>query len=143
MSKGRGELGEGTANYGAEKLGEFIGSSLLTLLRQVNGFEELPPLDFMLQCKIIRTTELAAAQEKLNELERQKEDSLKFYSPASLLCRFQAMNKTEKESENQHWQLLDNEMDLGAFMQKYRKSRTTYLHRQALIHLAAKTSSTG
>ncbi|KAB1199549.1 hypothetical protein CJ030_MR0G020453 [Morella rubra] len=95
------------------------------------------------QCRIIRTTELAAAQEKLNELERQKEDSLKFYSPASLLRRLQeAMNKTEEESENQHRQLFDREMDLGAFMQKYKKSRTTY-HRRALIHLAAKTSSTG
>lgn len=41
------------------------------------------------QCRIIRTTELAAAQEKLHELERQKEEILKFYSPASLLRRLQ------------------------------------------------------
>merc|ERR1711971_1394000 len=95
------------------------------------------------QCRIIRTTELAAAQEKLNELERQKEESLKFYSPASLLQRLQeAMNKTEEESENLHRQLLDREIDLGAFVQKYKKLRTTY-HKRALIHLAAKTSSTG
>ena len=37
------------------------------------------------QCRIIRTTELAAAQEKLNELERQKEETLKLCSPASFL----------------------------------------------------------
>lgn len=34
---------------------------------------------------IIRTTELAAAQEKLNELERQKEEILRLYSPGSLI----------------------------------------------------------
>ncbi|XP_062168272.1 vacuolar protein-sorting-associated protein 37 homolog 1-like [Alnus glutinosa] len=95
------------------------------------------------QCRIIRTTELAAAQEKLNELERQKEESLKFYSPASLLQRLQeAMSKTEEESENLHRQLLDREIDVGSFVQKYKKLRTTY-HKRALIHLAAKTSSTG
>lgn len=95
------------------------------------------------QCRIIRTTELAAAQEKLNELERQKEEILKFYSPACLLHRLQeTMNKTEEESETLHRQLLDREMDLGAFVQKYKRLRTTY-HRRALTHLAAKTSSTG
>lgn len=92
------------------------------------------------QCRIIRTTELAAAQEKLNELEKQKEETLKFYSPASLLKRLQeAMNKMEEESEAVHKQLLDREMDLGVFVQKYKRLRTTY-HRQALTHLAAKTS---
>jgi len=43
------------------------------------------------QCRIIRTTELAAAKEKLNELEKQKEDMLKLNSPASLLQRIQGM----------------------------------------------------
>ncbi|KAF5750450.1 vacuolar protein-sorting-associated protein 37 1 [Tripterygium wilfordii] len=95
------------------------------------------------QCRIIRTTELAAAQEKLNELERQKEEILRAYSPASLLQRLQeAMNQTEAESETLHQQLLDRETDLGTFVQKYKRLRTTY-HRRALIHLAAKTSSTG
>uniref|UniRef100_A0A5B6ZTS3 VPS37 C-terminal domain-containing protein n=1 Tax=Davidia involucrata TaxID=16924 RepID=A0A5B6ZTS3_DAVIN len=95
------------------------------------------------QCRIIRTTELAAAQERLNELERQKVETLKFYSPASLLHRLQeAMNKTEEESESLHRQLLDREIDIGAFVQKYKKLRTTY-HRRALTHLAAKTSLTG
>ncbi|XP_050243307.1 uncharacterized protein LOC126691999 isoform X5 [Quercus robur] len=94
------------------------------------------------QCRIIRTTELAAAQEKLNELERKKEETLKFYSPQSLLQRLQDANKTEEESENLHKQLLDRDVDLGTFVQKYKKLRTTY-HRRALIHLSAKTSSIG
>ncbi|KAF3441767.1 hypothetical protein FNV43_RR15682 [Rhamnella rubrinervis] len=95
------------------------------------------------QCRIIRTTELAAAEEKLNDLEKQKEETLKFCSPASLLQRLQeAMNKTEEESENLHKQLLDREIDLAAFVQKYKRLRTTY-HKRALIHLAAKTNSIG
>ncbi|TXG58392.1 hypothetical protein EZV62_016221 [Acer yangbiense] len=95
------------------------------------------------QCKIIRTTELAAAQEKLNELNRQKEELLKFYSPGSLLQKLQeAMNKTEEESEALHRQLLDKEIDIVSFVQKYKKLRTIY-HQRALIHLAAKTSSIG
>nr|POE85975.1 vacuolar protein-sorting-associated protein 37 like 1 [Quercus suber] len=95
------------------------------------------------QCRIIRTTELAAAQEKLNELERKKEETLKFYSPQSPLQRLQdAMNKMDEESENLHKQLLDRDVDLGTFVQKYKNLRTTY-HRHALIHLSAKTSSIG
>ncbi|XAR65794.1 hypothetical protein NMG60_11011742 [Bertholletia excelsa] len=95
------------------------------------------------QCRIIRTTELAAAQEKLNELERQKEEILKFYAPAALLHRLQeAMSQTEDESERMHRQLLDREIDVGAFVQKYKKLRNTY-HKRALTHLAAKTSITG
>ncbi|XP_061352413.1 vacuolar protein-sorting-associated protein 37 homolog 1 [Gastrolobium bilobum] len=93
------------------------------------------------QCRIIRTTELAAAKEKLNELEKQKEEILKLNSPASLLQRIQeSMNNTEEESENLHQHLLDREVDLGAFLPKYKKQRTTY-HRKTLIHLAAKTST--
>ncbi|KAH8485112.1 hypothetical protein H0E87_026761 [Populus deltoides] len=95
------------------------------------------------QCRIIRTTELAAAQEKLNELEKQKEELLRSCSPASFLQRLQeAMNKTEEESDAFHRQFLDKEIDLGAFVQKYKKLRTTY-HKRALIHLAAKASPTG
>uniref|UniRef100_A0A803N9S6 VPS37 C-terminal domain-containing protein n=1 Tax=Chenopodium quinoa TaxID=63459 RepID=A0A803N9S6_CHEQI len=41
------------------------------------------------QCRIIRTTELASALEKLNDLEKKKEDLLKCYSSASLLHRLQ------------------------------------------------------
>ncbi|KAL6500860.1 hypothetical protein OROHE_025355 [Orobanche hederae] len=91
------------------------------------------------QCRIIRTTELATAQENLHELERKKEETLKYYSPSSLLHRLEdAMSKTEEESETLHRQLLDREIDLPAFVQKYKKMRHTY-HKRALTHLAAKT----
>ncbi|XP_073062832.1 vacuolar protein-sorting-associated protein 37 homolog 1-like [Primulina eburnea] len=94
------------------------------------------------QCRIIRTTELASAQEKLHDLERKKEETLKYYSPSSLLHRLQdAMNKTEEESDALHRQLLDREIDLSAFVQKYKKMRYTY-HKRALTHLSAKTSFT-
>ncbi|CAN7015160.1 unnamed protein product [Brassica oleracea var. botrytis] len=95
------------------------------------------------QCKIIRTTELATAQEKLNELERQKEEILKFYSPGSLLNKLQeAMNEVDEESEALQEKFLEKEIDTAAFVQKYKKLRTIY-HRRALIHLAAKTSTIG
>ncbi|KAL1331955.1 vacuolar protein-sorting-associated protein 37 homolog 2 [Arachis duranensis] len=93
------------------------------------------------QCRIIRTSELAAAQEKLKELEKQKEEMLKLSSLPFLLHRIQgAMNKTEEESEDLHQQLLDKEIDLGAFLQKYKKLRIAY-HSKNLIHLAARTSN--
>lgn len=95
------------------------------------------------QCMIIRTTELAAAKEKLSELEKQKDDIMKFYSPASILHRLhEGMNSIDEESEALHRQLLERETDLATFVNKYKKLRTTY-HRRALIHLAAKTSSVG
>ena len=52
------------------------------------------------------------------------------------------MDKTDKESEALHRQLLEGEIDLAVFVQKYKKLRNTY-HRRALTHLAAKTSLTG
>ncbi|KAH7532758.1 hypothetical protein FEM48_Zijuj04G0056100 [Ziziphus jujuba var. spinosa] len=42
-----------------------------------------------LRIRIMRTTELAAVEEKLHELERQKEEMLRFGSAASLLQRLQ------------------------------------------------------
>ncbi|KAI4349066.1 hypothetical protein L6164_009708 [Bauhinia variegata] len=110
-------------------------------LARANLEKEPRIMELRNQCRIIRTTELAAAQEKLNELEKQGDEALKSNSPASLLQRVQeAMNKTDEESENFHQQLLDREIDIGAFVQKYKKLRNTY-HRRALIHLAAKTST--
>ncbi|KAK1429429.1 hypothetical protein QVD17_11638 [Tagetes erecta] len=95
------------------------------------------------QCQIIRVTELAAAREKLNELEKQKQEILKFYSPASLLHRLQeAMRKTEDESEALHQQLLNREIDLTTFMHKYKTLRKLY-HKSALTHLAANMSMVG
>ncbi|XP_076952871.1 vacuolar protein-sorting-associated protein 37 homolog 1-like [Bidens hawaiensis] len=92
------------------------------------------------QCQIIRVTELAAAREKLNELEKQKQEILTFYSPASLLHRLQeAMRKTEDESEALHQQLLNGEIDLTAFIHKYKTLRKLY-HKWALTRLAANMS---
>lgn len=54
----------------------------------------------------------------------------------------EAMNKTEEESEALQRQFLDREIELGVFVQKYKKLRNVY-HRRALIHLAAESSSTG
>ncbi|XP_059296551.1 vacuolar protein-sorting-associated protein 37 homolog 1 isoform X1 [Lycium ferocissimum] len=92
------------------------------------------------QCRIIRTSELAAAQEKVHELERRKEQLLKLYSPVSLLHQLQdAMKKTEEESEALLGQLLDREIDLTTFVQKSKKLTSSY-HKRSLTHLAAKAS---
>ncbi|GAB4856529.1 hypothetical protein Ancab_014447 [Ancistrocladus abbreviatus] len=103
------------------------------------NFEKEPQImELRIQCRIIRTTELASAQETLNDLQRQKDEILKCYSPASLLQRLQeAMNKMEEESETLHSLLLNKEIELGAFVQKYKKLRNMYHHR-ALTHLASK-----
>ena len=50
------------------------------------------------------------------------------------------MNKTEVEYEILHQQVLDREIDIGGFLQKYKKLRTAY-HRKSLVHLAARTSN--
>ncbi|KAI7749431.1 hypothetical protein M8C21_000251 [Ambrosia artemisiifolia] len=92
---------------------------------------------------IIRTSELASAQEKLNDLTKQKAEILKSYSPGSLLHKLQeSMDKTDEESETLHQQLLDKEIDLATFVQRYKKLRVVY-HKRALTHLAAKTSVVG
>ncbi|KAG4953841.1 hypothetical protein JHK82_039458 [Glycine max] len=93
------------------------------------------------QNKIICTTELAMAQQKLNGLEKQKEEMMKLNSPQYLLQWIQeAMNKTEVEYENLHQQVLQRDIDIGAFLQKYKQLRTAY-HRKSLVHLAARTSN--
>nr|VDD05965.1 unnamed protein product [Brassica oleracea] len=95
------------------------------------------------QCRIIRTSELATAQERLSELENQRDEILRFYSPGSLLHRLQdAMKKGDEESEELQQKYMEKEIDTAAFVQKYKKLRSQY-HRRALIHLAAKTSSVG
>ncbi|KAJ6969282.1 hypothetical protein NC653_037064 [Populus alba x Populus x berolinensis] len=84
-------------------------------------------------------------RKKLNELEKpRKKRLLRSCSPAlhTAKATIEAMNNTEEESEAFHRQFLDKEIDLGAFVQKYKKLRTTY-HKRALIHLAARASPTG
>ncbi|MQL84149.1 hypothetical protein Taro_016657 [Colocasia esculenta] len=110
-------------------------------LARENLDKEPQILELRNQCQIIRATEVAAALEKLSELEKQKEETLKFYSPHMLLQKLQDANdKVEEESDMLHRQLLENQIDLSAFVQRYKKLRAIY-HRRALIHLAAKTSA--
>ncbi|CAA2958559.1 Hypothetical predicted protein [Olea europaea subsp. europaea] len=111
-------------------------------LTRANLEKEPQIMELRNQCRIIRTTELATALEKLHDLEKKKEEILKFYSPVSLLHQLQeAMNETEEESDALHRQLLDKEIDMTSFVQKYKKLRSTY-HKRALTHLAAKTAIT-
>ncbi|XP_042420814.1 vacuolar protein-sorting-associated protein 37 homolog 1-like [Zingiber officinale] len=109
-------------------------------LAKENLEKEPQILELRNQCTIIRTTELAAAREKLAELERIKEQTLSCCSPSGLLEKLhEGMKEVDKESEALHRQLLEKEVDLPSFVQKYKKLRTVY-HRQALLRLAAKTS---
>ncbi|XP_042418712.1 vacuolar protein-sorting-associated protein 37 homolog 1-like isoform X1 [Zingiber officinale] len=110
-------------------------------LAKENLEKEPQILELRNQCTVIRTSELAAAQEKLTELERIKEKTLRRCSPSGLLEKLhEGMNEVDEESEVLHRQLLKKEIDLPTFIQKYKKLRTLY-HRRALLHLAAKTSS--
>ncbi|KAL5209175.1 hypothetical protein ABZP36_004798 [Zizania latifolia] len=123
-------------------------------------------LELRNQCTIIRTTELAAAQDRLADLERQKDKIMRSYSPAACLhcstisefnhvmlffkppiagtiTRYpdacaESMAQSDEESEELHQKFLED-IDLPTFVQKYKKLRTAY-HKQALLHLAGKTS---
>lgn len=91
------------------------------------------------QCTIIRTTELAVAQEKIDELEK-KEKELARLAPASLLEKLKdAANGTDEESENLQHLLLAGEIELTEFIQNYRSLRTLY-HWRMLLRLAATSS---
>eukprot|EP00262_Sarcandra_glabra_P019282 TRINITY_DN720_c0_g1_i2.p1 TRINITY_DN720_c0_g1~~TRINITY_DN720_c0_g1_i2.p1 ORF type:complete len:211 (+),score=46.73 TRINITY_DN720_c0_g1_i2:329-961(+) len=122
------------------KLWDELQKETMQLVRE-NLEKEPRTLELRNQCQIIRTTELAAAQERLHELERQGDENLRFYTLPMLLQRMKdAMNEAEDESEMLHRQLLDKERDLPDFVNKYRRLRTTY-HRRALLHLAATASA--
>ncbi|TKW37911.1 hypothetical protein SEVIR_1G080300v4 [Setaria viridis] len=109
-------------------------------LARENLEKEQQILELRNQCTIIRTTELAAAQDRLTDLERQKDDIMMSYSPAALLDKLQtSMAKLDEESEELHQKLLEKDIDLPTFVQKYKKLRTAY-HKQALLHLAGQTS---
>ncbi|KAB8090551.1 hypothetical protein EE612_015748 [Oryza sativa] len=109
-------------------------------LARENLEKEQRILELRNQCTIIRTTELAAAQDRLAELERQKDEIMRSYSPAALLDKLQkSMAKLDEESEELHQKFLEKDIDLPTFVQKYKKLRAAY-HKQALLHLAGKTS---
>ncbi|OEL28179.1 Vacuolar protein-sorting-associated protein 37-like protein 1 [Dichanthelium oligosanthes] len=109
-------------------------------LARENLEKEQRILELRNQCTIIRTTELAAAQDRLTDLERQKDDIMRSYSPAALLDKLQtSMAELDQESEELHQKFLEKDIDLPTFVQKYKKLRTQY-HKQALLHLAGQTS---
>jgi len=91
------------------------------------------------QCTIIRTTELAVAQEKIDELEKQEKELARL-APASLLEKLKdAANGTDEESENLQHLLLTGEIELSDFIQNYRSLRILY-HQRMLLRLAAMPS---
>ncbi|KAG6556609.1 hypothetical protein Mapa_001550 [Marchantia paleacea] len=94
------------------------------------------------QCMIIRNTQLAAAREKFEEVEKREKEVNARCSPASLLDRLaDAATEADEESETIHQQLLSGEIELGEFISKYRKERILY-HKRTLTRMAAMTSLT-
>ncbi|GBG79972.1 hypothetical protein CBR_g30234 [Chara braunii] len=92
------------------------------------------------QCAIIRSTELAPSQEKLDELLRREKKIRGRFSPEVLLQKLEdAKEKVDEESELLHKQMLAGEMEVTEFISKYRKLRALY-HTRALTYLAAKTN---
>ncbi|KAE8788358.1 hypothetical protein D1007_37613 [Hordeum vulgare] len=109
-------------------------------LARENLEKEQRILELRNQCTIIRTTELAAAEDRLTELERQKDEIMKSYSPAALLDKLQStMAKLDEESEELHQKFLEKDVDLPTFVQKYKKLRAAH-HKCALLHLSGKAS---
>ncbi|KAL5722694.1 hypothetical protein ACHQM5_006182 [Ranunculus cassubicifolius] len=110
-------------------------------LAEENLEKEPRILEIRNQCRIIRTTELAVAVEKLNDLQRQKDEVFKFYSLSTHLQRLQdSMVTIEEEGDAICNQLAEKEIDMISFGQRLKKLRMEY-HRQSLLHLAAKISS--
>jgi len=86
------------------------------------------------QCTIIISAELAAAEDRLADLERQKDEIMRSYSPAALLDKLRSsMAKLDEESEELHQKLLEKDMDLPTFVQKYKKLRAAH-QKCTLLH---------
>eukprot|EP00252_Welwitschia_mirabilis_P013010 TRINITY_DN28752_c0_g1_i1.p1 TRINITY_DN28752_c0_g1~~TRINITY_DN28752_c0_g1_i1.p1 ORF type:complete len:235 (+),score=48.77 TRINITY_DN28752_c0_g1_i1:282-986(+) len=107
-------------------------------LARRNLEKESELLELKNQCTVIRTAELAAAQERLQGLERRIREASSFCAPGVLLERLQcAAKSSEEESDDLHQELMDGKIELNCFIQKYKKLRTLY-HKRSLLHLAAK-----
>ncbi|KAH9311070.1 hypothetical protein KI387_026105, partial [Taxus chinensis] len=92
------------------------------------------------QCTIIRTTEVAAARENFEEIQKREKEITAIYSSSQLLDRLQeAAAKVDNESEILHQKLLSGDIDLTEFIHKYKRQKVLY-HRRMQIHLAAKLS---
>ncbi|EFJ29920.1 hypothetical protein SELMODRAFT_17495, partial [Selaginella moellendorffii] len=110
--------------------------SNVTLARHNLG-KESEMAELRNQCMIIRTTELATAQEKFLDAQRREKEILARSSPASILNKLQeAANAADDESESLHRNLLSGELEVPGFLQKYRQQRVLY-HRRTLLRLAA------
>lgn len=107
-------------------------------LARKNLEKENQILELKNQCTIIRTTELATAEEKFHALDKRVKEAISFLAPGVLLERLkEAAKAAEKESDDLHQELNDRKIELIDFIQKYKKLRTIY-HRRTLLHLATK-----
>ncbi|KAI5058404.1 hypothetical protein GOP47_0026574 [Adiantum capillus-veneris] len=89
------------------------------------------------QCAIIRTMELAAAQENFAKAKEEKRNLVDRFSGSALITQLQeAADQVDEESERLHEQLLVGEIDLAEYIPKYRKLRALY-HKRILTRLAA------
>ncbi|CAM0902613.1 unnamed protein product [Alopecurus aequalis] len=91
-------------------------------------------LELRNQCTIIRSTELAVAEDRLANLERQKDEIMRSYSPAALRDKLQSSkNKLEEESEELDQKFLEKDIDLPSFVQQYKKLRAAH-YKCSLLH---------
>eukprot|EP01018_Ginkgo_biloba_P019832 Gb_35914 [translate_table: standard] len=74
---------------------------------------------FCMQCTIIRTTELAAAREKFEQVQKcEKEISAMYSSPMLLSKLKEAAMKVDGKAESLHQKLLDGDIGLSDFIHK-------------------------
>jgi len=107
-------------------------------LSRKNLEKENQMLELKNQCTVIRTTELATAEEKFHALDKRVKEAISFLAPGVLLERLQeAAKAAEKESDDLHEELNDRKIEGTDFIQKYKKLRTIY-HRRTLLYLGAK-----
>ncbi|KAH7290106.1 hypothetical protein KP509_30G032100 [Ceratopteris richardii] len=92
------------------------------------------------QCAIIRTSELATAQENFSRAQEEKRNLLDKFSDRALINKLQAAaDEVDEESEMLHRRLLRGEMELAEYIPKYRRLRVLY-HKRILTRLAASSS---
>ncbi|GAQ81808.1 hypothetical protein KFL_000910270 [Klebsormidium nitens] len=125
----------------AEKLRDDLRSSNLDLAHR-NLARENEVSELRNQCNIIRTTEVAAARQQLDEAQRREKAISSRFSPQSLLDRLhRAAKEIDEESDNLHDDFLRGRIELSEFMPKYKQLRILY-HKRQLMRLAAMTSPT-
>ncbi|MCO5556653.1 hypothetical protein L7F22_010204 [Adiantum nelumboides] len=89
------------------------------------------------QCAIIRTMELAAAQENFAKAQEEQRNLVDRFSGPVLIAKLEeAADQVDKESERLHQQLLGGEIGLAEYIPKFRKLRAIY-HKRILTLLAA------